>query len=631
MSRYVVRGFQVFADLFVLSAAYWLAFLLRFEFEPNFNYIKLFFFTWPYVIVFQYLMLVALGIPNLSWRYVGTKDAIKIFWVLSIATGTLLATRIGLIGVGGYSRFVIIPIGILAMDFVLAFTGLIGIRYIRRIHGERREISDSQIVTKRTILIGAGRAGVFVAREAARNPHLGMEIVGFVDDDPMKVGTIIQGHKVYSDTDSLPKLSEMLDFEQAVITITAVSGIAIRRIMDTCESISVPAKIVPGIQDILTGRTSLSAIREVTIEDLLGRKAIELDLDAIGDFLTGKRVLITGAGGSIGSELCRQISKFKPSKLILIEQAENALFNIHRELIMMDLETDIIPKIADVCDYARIDQIFSEYQPHCVFHAAAHKHVPMMEWNPGEAIKNNVFGTRQVANAADRYGVGKFVSISTDKAVNPTSIMGATKRIAEMYIQGLSQRSKTQFIAVRFGNVLGSAGSVIPIFKEQLRSGKSLTVTHPEMKRYFMTIPEACQLVMEAATMGVGREIFVLDMGKPVKIVDLAKDLIRLSGFSEDEVRIEYSGIRPGEKLFEELSMGSEQMTKTRHKKIFIGKIKEYPFEEVEEGLKLLASVKEHASRTEIRAVLKRVVPEMYVEGHDVQHTEIPIEGATIH
>jgi FlaA1/EpsC-like NDP-sugar epimerase len=397
----------------------------------------------------------------------------------------------------------------------------------------------------------------------------------------------------------------------AIITIAAAPGAAIRRIHAECEQIGLPVKIIPGIYEILKGTVNLSRLREVTIEDLLGRDAVELDMEAIESFLRGKRVLVTGAGGSIGSELCRQVARFGPSRLILAEQAENPLFYVHKELVEAGTGLDIAPCIVDICDSRRVDQLFARLRPQVVFHAAAHKHVPMMEWNPGEAIKNNVFGTKKVADAADRYGVEAFVMISTDKAVNPTSIMGASKRVAEIYVQSLAQRSQTKFVAVRFGNVLGSAGSVIPIFTQQIRKGGPVTVTHPDMTRYFMTIPEACQLVMQAATMGKGGEIFVLDMGKPVKIVDLARDLIRLSGFSEEEIRIEFSGVRPGEKLYEEISTKAENMDKTRHPKIFIGRFAAYPQERTRDSLLLLEGITDASEPGDVRVALRQVVPEM--------------------
>jgi FlaA1/EpsC-like NDP-sugar epimerase len=615
MSKLVFKGAQILIDLAVLSLAFWIAFLLRFEFDLELRNFKLLFFTWPYVIVLKYMVLSLFGIPNFSWRYIGIKESTRMLTALAVATVILVVIRISFAPVGGYSKFVIIPLGVLGIDFVLAFMGIAGVRVLRRMKAEREErtqLKGPSIEEKRTLLIGAGRAGSGIAREMLQNPHLGMKIVGFVDDDPMKAGILIQGHKVLGDTSSLAKLVKQSGAEQAIITIASASGSSIRRIVTVCEAIPIPVKIVPGIYEILEGRVSLTRIREVTIEDLLGREAVELDLDAIGRFLCEKRVLVTGAGGSIGSELCRQVTKYGPQKLLLLEQAENALFEIHRELLEIAGELEIVPCIADVCDSKRIDELFEKFKPQVIFHAAAHKHVPMMEWNPGEAIKNNVFGTKKVADAAHEHGAEAFVMISTDKAVNPTSIMGASKRVAEIYVQGLSSSSKTTFVAVRFGNVLGSAGSVIPIFKDQIKKGGPVTVTHPEMKRYFMTIPEACQLVMQSATMGNGGEIFVLDMGEPVKIVDLAKDLVRLSGFSEEEMSIEFTGIRPGEKLFEELSTSSEKMEKTRHPSIYIGKIKALSSEEIALGLDELENIQNSASGQQVRTALGRLVSEMY-------------------
>jgi FlaA1/EpsC-like NDP-sugar epimerase len=444
-----------------------------------------------------------------------------------------------------------------------------------------------------------------------QNPQLGHRIVGFIDDDRLKIDTLISGHKVLGPMSELPRVVKKSGAQQAIISIAAISGPAMRAIVHACEAVNLPVKVIPGIHEIIAGHVSLSRIREVTIEDLLGRDVVVLDTTSLQAALSGKVALVTGAGGSIGSELCRQIGRFAPSRIVLVEQAENALYQIHRELSVMFRDIPVVPCIADVCDATRIDEVFSRWKPDTVFHAAAHKHVPMMEWNPGEAIKNNVFGTRTVVDASDLHGVAEFVMISTDKAVNPTSVMGATKRCAELYVQAKSRASKTKFVAVRFGNVLGSAGSVIPLFKEQIAAGGPVTVTHPEMKRYFMTIPEACQLVMQAATLGDSGDIFVLDMGEPVRIADLARDLIRLSGMTESDIRIAYTGLRPGEKLFEELSTSGENMTKTKHPKIFIGRIAAVPLAEVTAGYARLHTISNSSSVAEVRAALGAMVPEM--------------------
>ena len=385
----------------------------------------------------------------------------------------------------------------------------------------------------------------------------------------------------------------------------------IRRIVELCRPTGVKLRTLPAVDKLIDGRVTMQQLAEVAIEDLLGREAVTLDMERIGEFIRNRTVLVTGAGGSIGSELCRQIARFAPKSLILVEQAENNLFEVHRSLVGEFKSLTMMPYVADICDSRRIEQIFDTERPAVVFHAAAHKHVPMMEANPGEAIKNNVFGTKKVADMADRFGVEKFVMVSTDKAVNPTSVMGASKRIAEIYIQMLSERSKTHFTAVRFGNVLGSAGSVIPIFKQQIARGGPVTVTHPEMRRYFMTIPEACQLILQAGTMGTGGEIFILDMGEPVLIVDLARDLIRLSGYRpDDEIPITFSGMRPGEKLFEELAFDAEKAEKTRHPKIFVGLLRTTPYEEVTSGLARLHALTDGAAPELIRATLNILVPE---------------------
>jgi len=632
MEKIVLRGAQIFLDLLALSIAYWLAFLFRFEFRMEMPQYKLLFFSWPYVVMFKYLVMVLFGVHNFSWRYVGVREASRIFGALATASIFLIALRLGLGGLGGYSKWIVIPLGVLAIDFSLSFMGVGGMRFLRRISAEKSERGKrggaAAIAGKRTLLVGAGRAGVLVAKEVQQNPGLSIKVVGFIDDDTMKTGTVIQGHKVLGDTASIPEIAEETDAEQAIICIASAPGASIRRIVEACEDADLSMKIIPGIYEILDGRVSLNRLREVSIEDLLGREAIELDMHLIKSFITGKRVLVTGAGGSIGSELCRQVLRFNPEKLLLLEQNENALFEIDMELHRKGKEegkrdVSIVPVIADICDKRRIERVFQLYRPQIVFHAAAHKHVPMMEINPGEALKNNILGTKCVADTSEKFDTEAFVMISTDKAVNPTSVMGGSKRLAEMYINGKHQRavvseSKStsspivKFVSVRFGNVLGSAGSVIPIFKEQISKGGPVTVTHPEMKRYFMTIPEACQLVMQASAMGQGGELFVLDMGKPVKIVQLAQDLIRLSGLSDDDIEISFTGIRPGEKLFEEFTTADENMTKTLHPKIFIGKAAyDFDAEEFDEMLRRLPDLAERYTPKEIRCLLQTLIPEM--------------------
>jgi FlaA1/EpsC-like NDP-sugar epimerase len=404
---------------------------------------------------------------------------------------------------------------------------------------------------------------------------------------------------------------ENRNIEEIAIAIPSASPQQLRRVIQVCEGAKIRFRTVPSITDIASGKLRVSQIRDVDIDDLLGREAVQLDLDLIEDFSKDKTILVTGAGGSIGSEMCRQLSHFNPKQLLLIDQAENPLFYIEQELHKRFPAVGIQTLVCNITDKNRVDEIFKEYQPQVVIHAAAHKHVPLMELNPGEAIKNNVIGTQIVADAADKYGTANFVMISTDKAVNPTSIMGSSKRIAEMYIQDLSRTSQTHFVTVRFGNVLDSEGSVVPIFKKQIAQGGPVTVTHPEMKRYFMTIPEASQLVLQAATMGKGGEIFVLDMGEPVKIRDLARELITLSGFRpEEDIDIVFTGPRAGEKLFEELSIEGEDMQRTRHPKISIWKNIPMDRDRLRKGIDELANHAQRQSRKEITEKIKELVPE---------------------
>jgi FlaA1/EpsC-like NDP-sugar epimerase len=510
------------------------------------------------------------------------------------------------------------------MDAILAFGGVFGLRVLRRIFYDRQARQAEELryahraalrrkgQSKRPVLlIGAGRAGVLAAKEIKAHGHLEIEIKGFVDDDPRKLGQVIYGVKVLGDTTDLPRLARKLGIEHAVITIAEASGREIRRVLKICEQIPLKVRIIPALYEILSGQAEVSRIRDVQIEDLLGRAPVALDEASMRRLLAGKRVLVTGAGGSIGAELARQVARLQPSSLLLVERCECALFDSERELRRAYPELTLAPLVADVSDETRMRQIFAAHQPQVVLHAAAHKHVPLMEGNAAEAIKNNVLGTRLLAELADVFEIAVFVLISTDKAVRPTSVMGASKRVAELVIQDLNRHSETRFVAVRFGNVIGSAGSVIPIFREQIRRGGPLTVTHPEMMRYFMTIPEAAQLVLQAGAIGAGGEIFILDMGEPVRILDLAKDLIRLSGLRPfEDIDINFTGMRSGEKLFEELQMSEEGMTRTRHPKIFIGKIVPYPELEVRYALERLSYLAYNGQEHELRRFLNEFLPE---------------------
>jgi len=488
-----------------------------------------------------------------------------------------------------------------------------GLRMLIRLYYEEfRTVEGGRL--KRLLIVGAGDAGEELLRAIRHKPVAEYEVIGFIDDDPRKRGTLIHGLPILGTVEELPKISKTRNIEEIAIAMPSASPAQLRRVVQVCTGTKIRFRTVPSITDIASGKFTVSQIRDVDISDLLGREVVELDLDLIEAFIRGKIILVTGAGGSIGSEMCRQVCNFSPKLLLLVEQAENPLFYIERELHNQFPDIAMKAIICNITDKMRVKEVFERYRPEVVIHAAAHKHVPLMELNPGEAIKNNIVGTQVVADAADNHSTTNFVMISTDKAVNPTSVMGSSKRVAEMYIQDLNRISQTHFVTVRFGNVLGSDGSVVPIFKKQIAEGGPLTVTHPEMKRYFMTIPEASQLVLQAATMGKGGEIFVLDMGEPVKIVDLARELITLSGFRPGEdIEMVFTGPRPGEKLFEELSIKGEDMQLTRHPKIVIWKNIPVDHNKVQAGINEL--VNKTQSYNEIVQKIKELVPEYTGEG----------------
>jgi FlaA1/EpsC-like NDP-sugar epimerase len=512
------------------------------------------------------------------WRYVGISDLLGI--LRAALASTLIIVTIWfavMLHIQAVRRH--LPLGLTTISqgvFMADLFGTIllpaGLRMIIRLYHEEFRTTEGRLL-KRFLIVGAGNAGETLLREIHRMPVTQYDVIGFIDDDPAKHGISIHGISVLGTVDQLPQICADRNIDEIAIAMPSATHQQLRRVIQVCEGAKVRFRTVPSLTDIASGKLRVSQIRDVDINDLLGREVIQLDLDLIEAFAKDKTILVTGAGGSIGSEMCRQISQFGPRQLLLVEQAENPLFYIERELQKQFPEVAIKPIVCNITDRARVEQTFARYRPAVVIHAAAHKHVPLMELNPSEAVKNNIVGTQIVADATDQYGGTHFVMISTDKAVNPTSVMGSSKRVAEMYIQDLSRTSQTQFITVRFGNVLGSEGSVVPIFKKQIAEGGPVTVTHPEMKRYFMTIPEASQLVLQAATMGKGGEIFVLDMGEPVRIVDLAHLLIKLSGFRPgQDIEIVFTGPRPGEKLFEELRIEGEDMQRTRHPKISIWK-----------------------------------------------------------
>ncbi|MBP1962316.1 polysaccharide biosynthesis protein [Paenibacillus aceris] len=462
---------------------------------------------------------------------------------------------------------------------------------------------------KNALIIGAGDCGIIIAKELKFNPSAPVYPVAFIDDDPFKYKHLVMGIPVLGGRNEIIRIAELYEIEEIIIAMPSVSKVEVSEIIDICKHTKAKMKIIPRINDLIEGKVSINAIRDVQVEDLLGRDPINVDLDGIANYVQDKVVLVTGAGGSIGSELCRQIAHFQPSKLILLGHGENSIYVIEKEISRKFPALKIEPVIADVQDLERMKDVFRIFQPKVVFHAAAHKHVPLMERNPAEAIKNNVFGTRNVAECAHQYKAERFVLVSTDKAVNPTSVMGATKRIAELIIQSLDRVSQTKFVAVRFGNVLGSRGSVIPHFKEQIALGGPVTVTHPEMVRYFMTIPEAVQLVIQAGAFAKGGEVFILDMGDPVKIVDLATDLIRLSGFEPGvDIEINFTGMRPGEKLYEELLLSEEGIGNTTHDRIFVGSPSKISHSELAKEIVRLEKIVCEEQGT-VREAVKHLVP----------------------
>jgi FlaA1/EpsC-like NDP-sugar epimerase len=549
------------------------------------------------------------------WRYVGISDLVAILRATLISTFIIVVLWFTVVLQIEQVRKVLeiladTPQSLFLLDMAGTFLLLGGVRMtVRLYYGEFQTIESSRL--KRFLIIGAGNAGEALLREIHRMSVAQFDVVGFVDDETAKKGISIHGIPVLGTVEQLPEICSDQGIDEIAIAIPSATHQQLRRVIQVCEGTKIRFRTVPSITDIASGKFSVSQIRDVDINDLLGREVVELDLELIETFIKDKAILVTGAGGSIGSEMCRQICHFQPKVLLLAEQAENPLFYIERELGNTFPDVLIKAVVCNITDNVRVEEVFEKYKPQVVIHAAAHKHVPLMELNPGEAIKNNTIGTKIIADASDKYDCTNCVMISTDKAVNPTSIMGSSKRIAEMYIQDLDRTSETHFVTVRFGNVLGSEGSVVPIFKKQIAEGGPVTVTHPEMKRYFMTIPEASQLVLQAATMGKGGEIFVLDMGEPVKIVDLARELITLSGFKVGEdIEILYMGVRPGEKLFEELRIKGEDMQTTRHPKISIWKNLPMDRDKLRAGLEALLQVAETQELDKIVERIKELVPE---------------------
>ena len=593
-------------DLLAGAFAWICAYLLRFNFELPEIIQHDIWQSLVWIVPLQGLVFWRFGLYRGIWRYASMPDLRRIF--LAVLTAT-----VGIISMLWLLRLdVSVPRSVLAIHPLLLLMMMGGSRLAYRLWKEKLLYGDFQLQGEHILILGAGDAAVSLYKELQRSNA--WHVVGFLDDDETTHDRLLNGKKVHGAIESVAYWAEEFDVKQAIIAMPSATHQQRKHAIDLCTRNGIKVLTIPSYDDLLSGRIAISHLREIEIDDLLGRDVVQMDDDGLREQLTGKVVLVTGAGGSIGSELCRQIARLSPQKMVLFEASEFALYNIEQELIRKFPQLDIIYLAGDVRDATRLDQVFEEYKPSVVFHAAAYKHVPLMERrNAWQAVRNNVYGTWQVAQCAQQNGVEKFVLISTDKAVNPTNVMGTTKRMAEMMCQGLQQASGTRFIIVRFGNVLGSTGSVIPKFREQIAKGGPITVTHPEITRYFMSIPEAAQLVMQAGCMGKGGEIFVLDMGEPVKIVDLARDLIRLSGFGEDDIKIEFSGLRPGEKLYEELLADNENTMLTPHPKLRIARargVSETELKTMQEWVSVADTVPDQVVRQRMRQWVSEYTPD---------------------
>jgi FlaA1/EpsC-like NDP-sugar epimerase len=595
-------GIAILHDVIASTLAWWFAYLLRFNFDLPVNFQEELWHTLIWVVPLQGIVFWSSGLYRGIWRYASVADLRRILFAVIVAAA-MIPLMLGLFRVQA-----VVPRSVLIMDPLLLLLVMGGSRLLYRLWKENLLYGDFHLKGEPVLVLGAGEAGVALSKEMARSQD--WHQVGFLDDDPHKQGCTLNGIKVLGRLNSLSHWAERFGVTQVIVAMPSATHQDRKRVIDLANQNSIKALTVPAFDDLLSGRISISQLRAVELDDLLGRDPVLLDDAGLHEQLTGKVVLVTGAGGSIGSELCRQIARFKPGKLVLYEASEFALYNIEQELQKTFTQLDIIYLAGDVRDLKRLEQVFSEFRPNVVFHAAAYKHVPLMELhNAWQAVRNNVLGTWLVASCAQKHDTEKFVLISTDKAVNPTNVMGTTKRMAEIVCQGLQQKEGTRFVIVRFGNVLGSNGSVIPKFREQIAKGGPITVTHPEITRYFMSIPEAAQLVMQAGYMGKGGEIFVLDMGEPVKIVELAKDLIRLSGLKEDDIKIEFTGLRPGEKLYEEVLADNENTLPTPHPKLRIAQAR--PVDAVElHSLHAWISKEEILPDETVRLGMQRWVPE---------------------
>ena len=615
------RRLQLLADTVICVAGLVLAYFLRFDFNlSEAEYARLV-AQLPFVVLVQLMAMHLSGARARIWRYVSLQDMPAYFRAAFCATSLVLAVRFAPIAALDALR---VPLSIIVIDAGLAFGGLVAARVSRRALDSRQ--STHTRPTRGAVLVGAGRAGALAVRELRENVESGGVVpLAFVDDDPLKQGNSIADVRVRGRLDDLARVVEECGADEVILTIAEIRPAVRRRVAQICAKFDIPVREVPGFFELLQGRVSFSRLRAVSPEDLLNREPVRLEDARLRRVIQGRRILITGAGGSIGAELARQAVAIGPSAIGLLERAEPSLFAIESEILRLGPAAQVVPLLGDVSNEERMRWLLSEFKPDVVVHAAAHKHVPMMELHPGEAICNNVGGTLTMGRISAELGVGRFVLVSTDKAVNPTSVMGASKRLAEIAVEHLSGKTKTVFSTVRFGNVLDSAGSVIPIFRRQIRDGGPVTVTDPEMKRYFMSIPEAAQLVLQAGAIADGGEVFVLDMGEPVKIIDLARKMIELAGFEpEIDIPIKITGRRCGEKLFEEFGQDTENLDKTRHPKIFVGQLVPFPEDQFVNCVAELNRLSKLSDGEAIRQYLHEMLPEaqLDVELRALEHAD---------
>lgn len=596
MPRRLITVILISIDAAIVTLVPFIALVIRFEGAIPLNYMQTVISYLPEIIFVRIVCFHVFGLYRRLWRYASISELVAI--TASVTVGSVFLVVYMLSTSANLPRSVYVLTWLL--NILLIGCSRLFVRVVAYFKNHKNGHET------RTLIIGAGDAGATIAREINQRYYNSKRLIGFIDDDPNKREQMLFGSPVLGNRNNILDIVHQYSVNEIIIAMPSVEGSVVRDIIRACKLPDCSVKIVPGIYELLDGKVTVQQLREVALEDLLRREPIALDISQIAGYLAGKRVLVTGGGGSIGSELCRQIAILCPQLLLILGKGENSIYEIERELREKFVSLTIIPLIADIRDKERINAIFHQYKPQVVFHAAAHKHVPLMEAQPEEAVRNNIFGTKVVAEAADRFGAERFVMISTDKAVNPTSVMGATKRVAELIIQNLNTVSETKYTAVRFGNVLGSRGSVIPLFKRQIAAGGPITITHPDMRRYFMTIPEAAQLVLQAGALANGGEVFVLDMGEPVKIVDMAVDLIELSGLKpRRDIEIKFTGLRPGEKLFEELLTAEEGTTSTKNKSIYVANLRPVDERKLHLGLQKLQA----ASNAEVIRILETLVP----------------------